>query len=362
MDQLDSDSFRPSPNLQQSPTSRQHVRTNHPQTPPLAASRIRLPTTPTPPSRIPVPTTRSSSSRNPRVETPSSSRRPSSQIDPSLLETIFFNNPLRHLASHSSVNSYDSGEPSRSRSRSRSRSVTTRSHARLGSTSTVSTSEAGPASQNRYAFSPRRERPLRPHARNFEEQRHDGKPNLSITRNTKRYDPHYERGAGASGSSLKAETNVGIGASAGRVESWRAYSTNDRTGGYGNRIEALRSEAALARGGTLRPENAAGHSTHLGPVGAGGGVHERDGTTMFEDHRKESLPTREKVDEEIPGAALENLAPPETKEEEDENEYPGPLGLIFLSIGLMLCVFLISLDRTIITPVSLEPGVWTGMC
>jgi len=39
------------------------------------------------------------------------------------------------------------------------------------------------------------------------------------------------------------------------------------------------------------------------------------------------------------------------EEDQDDTVYPGPLGLALLSIGLMLCVFLIALDRTIITPV-----------
>jgi hypothetical protein len=38
--------------------------------------------------------------------------------------------------------------------------------------------------------------------------------------------------------------------------------------------------------------------------------------------------------------------------DEDENNYPGPLALSILIIGIALSVFLISLDRTIITTVS----------
>jgi hypothetical protein len=46
------------------------------------------------------------------------------------------------------------------------------------------------------------------------------------------------------------------------------------------------------------------------------------------------------------------------KDEEDaENNYPGPMGLAILSIGLMLCVFLISLNRTVITPVCDSPKI-----
>lgn len=42
----------------------------------------------------------------------------------------------------------------------------------------------------------------------------------------------------------------------------------------------------------------------------------------------------------------------EGKVEEDEVKYPGPLGLFILITGIALSVFLISLDRTIITTVG----------
>jgi len=42
------------------------------------------------------------------------------------------------------------------------------------------------------------------------------------------------------------------------------------------------------------------------------------------------------------------------KEEEDEVNYPGPLGLFILITGIALSIFLISLDRTIITTVSFD--------
>lgn len=40
------------------------------------------------------------------------------------------------------------------------------------------------------------------------------------------------------------------------------------------------------------------------------------------------------------------------EDDEDENRYPGPLALFILITGIALSVFLISLDRTIITTVS----------
>lgn len=134
----------------------------------------------------------------------------------------------------------------------------------------------------------------------------------------------------------------------------------------GSRVEVLRSEAALASGSLAgrslaRSESVLESSTRIAPVRSESEVHSTsDGTTLFEDRRRESLPTKEKVDEEVPAAVLENLVPSEKKDEEDETVYPGPLGLIFLSLGLMLCVFLISLDRTIITPVSLKQCSWKG--
>lgn len=50
-----------------------------------------------------------------------------------------------------------------------------------------------------------------------------------------------------------------------------------------------------------------------------------------------------------------------SEEEQDETVYPGPVGLALLSLGLMLSVFLIALDRTIITPVR-RPGTISRTC
>jgi len=58
---------------------------------------------------------------------------------------------------------------------------------------------------------------------------------------------------------------------------------------------------------------------------------------------EQSLKEKERVGERVDG------------EEEDEVNYPGPLGLFVLITGIALSVFLISLDRTIITTVRTSP-------
>lgn len=58
-------------------------------------------------------------------------------------------------------------------------------------------------------------------------------------------------------------------------------------------------------------------------------------------------------DEKTRDLADENDVGLTKEEDEDENIYPKPLGLFILITGIALSVFLISLDRTIITTVSL---------
>jgi hypothetical protein len=58
---------------------------------------------------------------------------------------------------------------------------------------------------------------------------------------------------------------------------------------------------------------------------------------------EQSLKEKERVGEQVGG-------------EEDEVNYPGPLGLFVLITGIALSVFLISLDRTIITTVRISPS------
>ena len=163
---------------------------------------------------------------------------------------------------------------------------------------------------------------------------------MSITRNTRRFDPHYEVPNNSAGWKV-GESRPGsiVGNS----------STREATGSRSN----------LADDSILRPESAAKRNSHIRTESGKASV--GDGTTIFEHHRSASL-TKEEIEKEFvdgvsPSAAKGNaIAAAAGAEEEDETNYPGPLGLLFLSLGLMLCVFLISLDRTIITPVSLSPS------
>jgi hypothetical protein len=191
------------------------------------------------------------------------------------------NPPLRHLASHSSLGSINS-------------------HGTRDSVSDIR------SARTRLSF--------RPLSTNFEEQRHVGKPNLSITRHTREYDPDTPH---------------------------------------------------QGRTSTLRNVNhSRDHSFVSSSVNGAGFI--SDDATLFSDPRnsviastinEESLGSLKK--KEAPRIEESDRAPPaaqENKTEEDDNVYPGPLGLSMLIIGIALSVFLISVDRTIITTVSTVPS------
>lgn len=185
-------------------------------------------------------------------------------------EAIEATNPsLRHLASHSSLNSQ------------------------------LSTRTQG--SDLRRFASPRSQ--IRPLSTAFEEQRHPGKPALSITRNTRHYDP------------LAKETG---------------------------------SLASCKKDGKVA-------SVH------GSAVYASDETTLVSDPRESSVVDYAAGSGEFrPYAVIEAPNTSQDEEvkseleggEEEETNYPGPLGLSVLITGIALSVFLISLDRTIITTVS----------
>ena len=139
---------------------------------------------------------------------------------------------------------------------------------------------------------------FRPMSTNFEEQRHVGKPGLSITRSTKEWDPIVARSpTGPPKSSLLSLQGHS-----------KTFSTGDQSittqSGVGTQIQS-------------------------------------DAPLVSDDSRPYSAGTIEGINK--------------VEEEKDENVYPGPLPLAFLIIGLCLSVFLISLDRTIITTVSSIP-------
>jgi hypothetical protein len=187
------------------------------------------------------------------------------------------NPPLRHLASHSSLGSINS-------------------HGTRGSASDIR------SARTRLSF--------RPLSTNFEEQRHMGKPNLSITRNTREYDPDTPH------------------------------------------------EGKIS---TLRNVNHSRDQSFVSSSVNGAGFMSDD-ATLFSDPRNSiiaSTMNEESLDSLKKKEALEieerDRAPPaaqESKAEEDDNVHPGPLGLSMLIIGIALSVFLISVDRTIITTVS----------
>jgi len=186
-----------------------------------------------------------------------------SHIQTFIQEAIEATNPsLRHLASHSSLGSQTSHH-------SRSTSVT-KSRARV------------------------RPRPLSTLA----EQRHPGKPAVSITRSTKDWDP--ETIAKGDGSTLFTSDDM-------TLFSDRRSSVVDTSLEGSRKYEEVDVPDVAMRS-----------------------VIESDGTS-------------ERVDAENLKAAPAG---------EDENHYPGLLGLGILITGIALSVFLISLDRTIITTVS----------
>ena len=171
------------------------------------------------------------------------------------------NPPLRHLASHSTLGSLRSHGTSDVRS-----SRTRRSN--ISSFGTLST--------------------------NFEEQRHVGKPGLSITRSTKEWDPIVAHAPKSSISSFPGHS--------------KRFSAAD---------QSFVTQSAVS--------TQVYSETPLVP----------------EDHRQVS---EERLESQEQGKKA-------GEQEDDENIYPGPLPLTILIIGLCLSVFLISLDRTIITTV-----------
>ncbi|KAG4434892.1 hypothetical protein IFR05_009622 [Cadophora sp. M221] len=141
-------------------------------------------------------------------------------------------------------------------------------------------------------------RTVRPLSTNFEEQRHPGKSALSITNTTKPFEPD-----------LKDDSELTA------VPEWRGHRSSVGAGSqtFGSDDVTLYSQVRASRYS----------DKHAEVVGGG--------------------------DDDGKNAVDQKVAADETSEEEDETNYPGPLGLFILITGIALSVFLISLDRTIIT-------------
>lgn len=137
---------------------------------------------------------------------------------------------------------------------------------------------------------------FRPLSTNFEEQRHVGKPGVSITRSTRLWDPIVAQ---------------------------------DPTSDSLSSFQGHSKRASHLSGADQSFVTQSGVSTQI----------YSEAPLVTEENRQEAA---EKLEIESDGGA-----------EDDENDYPGPLPLTILVIGLCLSVFLISLDRTIITTVCL---------
>lgn len=145
-------------------------------------------------------------------------------------------------------------------------------------------------------------RSVRPLSTNFEEQRHPGKSALSITSTTKPFEPNVKEE-----SDLKA------------IPEWRGHRSSVGAGSnqaFGSDDITLYSDVRTSQWSDKKAETS-------GP-----------GTSKKGNNQEERPLAQEHVGE-----------------EEDETNYPGPLGLFILITGIALSVFLISLDRTIITTV-----------
>lgn len=205
-------------------------------------------------------------------------------------EAIEATNPsLRHLASHSSLGSQLSRNRSRgSRGDSDFRSGTTR-------------------------------RSVRPLSTNFEEQRHPGNSTLRISHTTKAFEPDLKEDPLPALPELRRNRPGVHRSRVGARSGSHAFGSDDIT---------LYSEVPASRYSDKYPEFGG-----LDPV-----------------ERPLVKPAEKAADKTVDQAETNAAAP--GAEEEDDTVYPGPLGLFILITGIALSVFLISLDRTIITTVS----------
>ena len=175
------------------------------------------------------------------------------------------------------------------------------SHSTLGSLYSYGTSDV-----RSHRSKPSNGSSFRTMSTNFEEQRHVGKPGVSITRSTKTWDP--------------------IIAQLPTSDSMSSFQ------GPSRRISHL-------SGAEQSFVTQSGVSTQM----------YSSTPLVAEEHRKDAA----EIFESGGNGAME---------EEDGNVYPGPLQLAVLIIGLCLSVFIISLDRTIITTVCLFQAPFSLNC
>lgn len=151
----------------------------------------------------------------------------------------------------------------------------------------------------------------RPLSTNLEEQRHPGNATASFSRTTKPFIPE-DREADSVFSSAK---------------DWKRNRTSVGTGSH-----------LLGSDDVTLCSNTTGRTK-------GTGLCAKCKQAEVDERPPPELPVDEPSQETLVGEEVKT-------EEEDETKYPGPLGLFILITGIALSIFLISLDRTIITTVS----------
>jgi len=160
-----------------------------------------------------------------------------------------------------------------------------------------------------------RRQQIRPLSTAFEEQRHPGKPGHLITRSTKEWDPEAPSQSGSMSSYAGYRGKNPLNESLSMSGSAK----------YGSEDTTLYSY----------PRGSVVDESHVGKY-------------------KEIEIGAPKL-KEVGGLEKETKAEEEPNNQpEDGNIYPGPLGLFLLVTGIALSVFLISLDRTIITTVRIS--------
>lgn len=285
---------------------------------------------------------------SPSSPTPRSSHHPRHAFLNNILEST--NPPLRHLASHTSLSTIRSNQSQesgtshgrRSRSRSRSRS---QSRGRQGA--------ADPGRRvQRQSFVPM--------ATNFEEQRHPGKPTLFISRNTRIYEPESSgmgRSNSLSSQAILKNDEGELGQDGiGRLSSMRSSKSKRASGGASNAWnEGKLGQEGIGRLSSMRSSKSKRASGGASSAWNEGGPSKRNSknSTLGSELRPNSMGNRE-LDriESATQTALNPIVPFAVEEaEEEEVKYPAPLPLFILILGICLSVFLISLDRTIITTV-----------
>jgi hypothetical protein len=186
------------------------------------------------------------------------------------------------------------------------------SHSSLASQNSHRSRGSDTISVNRSVHTRRQQ--IRPLSTAFEEQRHPGKPGHSITRSTKEWDPEAPSQSGS-------------------MSSYPGYRGK-------NPLNESMSMSGSAKYGS---EDTTLYSYPRSSVVDESTVGKYEEIKIGGPKLEEDVSGKEPKVEEVPH-----------NRHEDGNIYPGPLGLFLLVTGIALSVFLISLDRTIITTVRLS--------